>query len=91
MAKEATELQKQRMVIVGELLPDSFLPWIGRHASKLGLSPIIAHASADRIELDLVGPDELIDMMEMGCALGPIDVWVESIDRLKPGNETTSF
>ena len=24
---------------------------------------------------------ELIDMMEMGCSLGPIDVWVEAIDR----------
>jgi hypothetical protein len=24
---------------------------------------------------------ELIDMMEVGCSLGPIDVWVETIDR----------
>lgn len=31
--------------------------------------------------MDLSGPEELIDMMEMGCSLGPIDVWVETIER----------
>ena len=41
----------------------------------------VAHTGADRIELELSGPVELIDMMEMGCSLGPIDVWVETIDR----------
>nr|WP_114363954.1 acylphosphatase [Ciceribacter lividus] len=86
MAKQAVELQRQRMVILGELLPDSFLPWIGRHASKLGLSSTITHASAGRIELDLVGREELIDMMEIGCILGPIDVWVESIQRQEPSD-----
>jgi hypothetical protein len=34
-----------------------------------------------RIELEVAGPVELIDMMEMGCSLGPIDVWVERIER----------
>ncbi len=76
------------MIILGNLLPDSFLPWIDRHASKLGISPIIAHASADRIEIDFAGPDELIDMMEIGCILGPIDVWVESIQRQKPDDHS---
>jgi hypothetical protein len=33
------------------------------------------------IELEISGAPELIDMMEMGCSLGPIDVWVETIDR----------
>ena len=32
-------------------------------------------------DVDVAGPVELIDMMEMGCSLGPIDVWVETIER----------
>lgn len=76
------------MIILGDFLPDSFLPWIDRHASKLSISSIITHASANRIEIDLAGPDELIDMMEIGCILGPIDVWVESIQRQRPSDHT---
>ncbi|TGV63800.1 acylphosphatase, partial [Mesorhizobium sp. M00.F.Ca.ET.158.01.1.1] len=45
------------------------------------LAQAIWVAGPDRIELDIAGPAELIDMMEMGCSLGPIDVWVEAIHR----------
>lgn len=72
----------ERMTIHGQLEPASFVPWILRHAAKLGLVQKIAHTSPDRIELELSGSVELIDMMEMGCSLGPIDVWVETIDRV---------
>lgn len=33
------------------------------------------------IDLIVEGPPELIDAMEIGCWLGPIDVWVETIVR----------
>ena len=33
------------------------------------------------IDVDVSGAPELLDMMEVGCLLGPIDVWVETIDR----------
>jgi len=78
----------ERMTIRGQLAPASFLPWISRHAAKLGLVQRIAHTSSDRIELELSGSADLIDMMEMGCSLGPIDVWVETIDRAPVGRET---
>lgn len=71
----------QRVIISGELKPAAFLPWIDRHAAKLGLSPSIIHSSDERIEIDFHGPDDLIDMMEVGCFLGPIDVWVDTIER----------
>jgi acylphosphatase len=77
----------ERMIISGDLVPEAFLPWISRHASKLGLAGTISHAANDRIELDLSGPEELIDMMEMGCSLGPIDVWVETIERRPLGKK----
>lgn len=72
---------RERMTILGELDAASFLPWIRRHAAKLGLAQAIGHTSSDRVELDITGPVELIDMMEIGCLLGPIDVWVETIHR----------
>lgn len=72
---------QERMTILGDVDAVSFLPWIRRHAAKLGLSQAVSHASAGRIELEVEGPEELIDMMEMGCSLGPIDVWVEAIER----------
>ncbi|MER8576050.1 acylphosphatase [Mesorhizobium sp. M1338] len=81
----------ERMTIRGHLQPASFVPWIMRHAAKLGLAHHVAHASADRIELDISGAGELIDMMEMGCSLGPIDVWVETIDRAPVEQKTHGF
>lgn len=72
---------QETMVIHGDLKGTSFVPWIRQHARKLGLAETIRHADADRIEVDLTGPAELIDAMEMGCLLGPIDIWVETIQR----------
>ncbi|MBB3660398.1 hypothetical protein FHX15_005667 [Rhizobium sp. BK650] len=71
----------ERMTILGDLNAASFIPWIGRHADKLGLPRVFLHTGADRIELEVAGPVELIDMLEMGCSLGPIDVWVDEIQR----------
>ncbi|QCL97870.1 acylphosphatase [Agrobacterium tumefaciens] len=71
----------ERMMISGNLSPATFLPWIDRHAAKLGLSRTISYSSEKRIEIELMGPHELIDMMEMGCALGPFEVWVDTIER----------
>ena len=72
---------RERMTILGDVDSTSFVPWIRRHADKLGLSQTFFHSGADRIELEVAGPVELIDMLEMGCSLGPIDVWVEEIQR----------
>ncbi|WP_188909252.1 acylphosphatase [Aureimonas endophytica] len=69
------------MTITGDLAVEAFLPWIDRHAAKLGLSPTVVRAVSDRIELDLSGPSELLDMLEIGCWLGPIDAMVEGIER----------
>jgi len=90
MTGEYPNALQQRMIIRGDHLDArSFVPWIQRHAAKLGLVQKIAYTSPDRIEIELAGAVELIDMMEMGCSLGPIDVWVETIDRLPIAQETT--
>jgi acylphosphatase len=71
----------ERMTISGHFKSDTFLPWIARHGAKLGLDNSVARAQDDLIELHLTGPEELIDMMEVGCSLGPIDAWIEQIER----------
>lgn len=71
----------ETLAILGDVGAASFVPWIQKHAGKLGLTHRISHIGSDRIELTLEGPLELIDAMEMGCSLGPIDVWVDTILR----------
>ncbi|TWB57797.1 hypothetical protein FBZ98_102422 [Rhizobium sp. ERR 922] len=78
------------MTILGDLNAASFVPWIRRHANKLGLAQTFFHSDAARIELEVTGPVELIDMLEMGCSLGPIDVWVEGIQRRVMNGPETS-
>ena len=81
MTEQNQSRLRERMTILGELDAETFVPWIRRHAARLGLFETISHTGPDRIELDVAGPPELIDMMEVGCSLGPIDVWVETIER----------
>jgi acylphosphatase len=71
----------ERFTIFGDVGAAPFLPWIGRHARRLGVTSRIASATARRIELTVEGPLPLLDAMELGCSLGPIEVWVDSIRR----------
>lgn len=88
MSEQNHHFWRERMTILGDVEAASFLPWIERHAAKLGLAQAICFAGPDRIELDIAGPAELVDMMEMGCSLGPIDVWVEAIHRVPIESES---
>ncbi|MEM6940089.1 MAG: acylphosphatase [Pseudomonadota bacterium] len=72
---------RQSLVIRGELGGETFVPWIERHSTRLGLSAHRVSTTAERIELEVEGQPDLIDALEMGCLLGPIDVWVSSIER----------
>ena len=72
---------REQMILCGEFSAGNFVPWIEAYARKLGLTGTIQKAGADRIELQLEGPPELVDAMEVGCLLGPIDIWVETIER----------
>ncbi|MGV0910377.1 acylphosphatase [Martelella sp. FOR1707] len=74
--------QTQKFIMRGRFGADSFLPWMDRHARKLGLEKRIIAASPERIEMAVKGPPALIDAMEMACSLGPIDIWVEDIECL---------
>lgn len=70
----------------GDLGAPTFLPWIARHARRLGLSERVTTVSAAEVCLVVEGPPDLLDAMELGVSLGPIDVWVETIERERLGS-----
>jgi acylphosphatase len=80
-------LAVERFIIEGDLAADSFLPWIVRHMQRLGLRGAPVRRSDGQVEITLRGPEELIDAMELGVSLGPIDVWVEAIARQRLQND----
>lgn len=76
----------ERFTIEGDLEAESFLPWIVRHLERLGLRGVPLRRADGQVEITLSGPDDLIDAMELGVSLGPIDVWVEVIARRRLEN-----
>ncbi|WP_246710126.1 acylphosphatase [Martelella soudanensis] len=74
--------QTQKFIMRGSFGANSFIPWMERHARKLGLEERIIAASPERIEMAVKGPSALIDAMEVACLLGPIDIWVDDIECL---------
>lgn len=71
----------ERFVILGRVGAGTFVPWIVRHAGRLGIEAAVEHHGEDRVEVRVAGPLALVDAMELGCSLGPIEVWVEGIER----------
>lgn len=80
----------EQFIISGDLAADSFLPWIVRHMQRLGLSGAPLRHTNGQVEIILSGPLDLIDAMELGVSLGPIDVWVEAIERHRLQNGEAS-
>lgn len=77
----------ERFILSGDLAADSFLPWIDRHIRRLGLQGGALRQADGQVEILLSGPPDLIDAMELGVSLGPIDVWVETIGRRSLEND----
>ena len=77
---------RQKLVIVGDVGASSFVPWIERHGFKLGLKHIVCRGSACCVEVEAEGLEEMLDAMEVGCLLGPAEVWVESVTRVRLTN-----
>ncbi|MEL6682890.1 MAG: acylphosphatase [Pseudomonadota bacterium] len=79
MATVLSPNKSKRLAIRGELQSASFLPWVERHCRRLGLICEIVYADAGEAVFKVDGQTDLIDALEVGCLLGPIDVWVETI------------
>jgi acylphosphatase len=71
----------ERFRIIGDVGLPQFLTWIECHARRLGLSGNVLSQDSHCVALVVSGPAELIDAMALGCSLGPIEVWVDAIER----------
>lgn len=80
--KAPQPMATEHFAIQGEVGAGSFVPWITRHAARLGLGLRVLGQSPARVEVILTGPPDLLDAMALGCSLGPQEVWVDKIDRL---------
>ena len=74
-------MTREEFTIEGALGTPLFLPWIERHAARLGVEMRLRDSAPERLAVEFEGAPALLDAMEMGCLLGPIDAWVESIVR----------
>ena len=85
-AKIPNSVSSELLTFHGNVGAEDFPSWIAHRADRLGLNGWVKpDATGDTIEVMVSGPADLIDAMELGCSLGPISVWVESIDRV-PAN-----
>ena len=86
MTAGGAAVTREHFYIHGRVGHPVFAIWIGRHAARLGLSGRVVRQGETVVEVDLAGPPELLDAMELGCSLGPREVWVDRIERsARPG------
>jgi acylphosphatase len=70
------------LVFTGRFEPDSFVDFARHRAARLSLHAIFSLVRTDRIEVLLSGEDDLVDMFEVACSLGPFDCLVDDTRRL---------
>lgn len=68
-------------VFLGRFVAASFVEFMRHRAARLALDAGFGHVGSDRIEVRVAGAEDLIDMFEMACSLGPIDCLVLDVYR----------
>ena len=71
----------ERLRLHGQVGAPGFSGWILGHARRLGLDCAVIETGTACVTAVLTGPPDLLDAMALGCSLGPMDVWVETITR----------
>jgi hypothetical protein len=73
------------VVFHGRFRTESFLEFVRHRAERLLLRAGIEMAAQDRIEVSVIGADDLVDAFELACSLGPIDCLVLDHRRVPTG------
>lgn len=74
----------------GQFDVSTFSDWIRHRATKLGLTGRLLTAQPNHISLEVSGPEELLNAMEVACSLGPINCLTErsELTWIDPGSVT---
>lgn len=76
------------MVFRGVFVPESFAEFMRHRAARLSIVARPRRLEGGRVEVEVEGDGDLVDMFEMACSLGPIDCLVLDVERV--GAETGS-
>lgn len=76
------------MVFRGVFAPESFAEFMRHRAARLSIAARPRRLEDARIEVEVEGDADLVDMFEMACSLGPIDCLVIEVERV--GHEVGS-
>ena len=69
------------LCIEGAVGVDSYLDWIVERAKRLSLRGDVRQVSAHRVDVNVCGPEPLVDAMELAVSLGPAEILVDRIER----------
>lgn len=70
------------LVFRGRFVPESFAAFMRHRAERLSITIRPRGADTRRIEVEVEGERDLVDMFEMACSLGPLDCLVLEVERL---------
>ncbi len=73
--------ERVQMVFLGEFQPESFAEFMRHRAGRLSIDAIPRRLDAARVDVEVEGEADLVDMFEMACSLGPIDCLVRDAYR----------
>ncbi|WP_176556139.1 acylphosphatase [Rubellimicrobium rubrum] len=72
---------RARFFISGKVDSQKFPGWIEHYAGRLGLQGRVSAVRPGEVEVIVSGPPDLLDALEIGCSLGPIEVLVDHVRR----------
>jgi len=68
-----------RLIIVGKVEDVGFEEFAALYALRLSLAGRLTQLGGGRLEIELCGPRELIEMFETACWLGPREALVDTV------------
>lgn len=72
-------MQGRLFRLEGDLAAPGLAAWVSHRAALLNLAGWFSQASPERADILVVGPEPLLEAMEISCSLGPADVLVRSL------------
>lgn len=69
------------LIFLGRFVPGSFAEFMRHRAARLSVEAAPRRLEEARIEVEVAGEADLVDMFEMACSLGPIDCLVLDVER----------
>ena len=74
-------MTRATMIFLGRFVPGTFAEFVRHRAARLSIEAVPRRLDGERVEVEVIGEPDLVDMFEMACSLGPIDCLVRAVER----------